>query len=161
MKETVLEENSLVYNTHEFLIVGFLFCMHKPENHEDAMWGLINPDQSKYVHIDQVEKFLKTVQQIAIDIPLSKEDSNSSKNKENYNEKVTGYLKRLVRQKEKVIKQVLKDIKDGAPGYSATRKCVNREKLMNTIFENWARPFSIRELHYVNEKPNAKTNAKR
>ena len=47
MKE--LDGNSIIYNTKEFLIVGFLFCHHNPNVHEESFWGLINPEQSKYV----------------------------------------------------------------------------------------------------------------
>lgn len=54
-----LDANVLVYNTKEFLIVGFMFCAHDPNLHEDSFWGLINPEQSKYVSLDKVEKFLK------------------------------------------------------------------------------------------------------
>ena len=40
---------------------------------EDAFWDLINPDQTKYVLVEDVLVFLAKLQNIAIDIPALKE----------------------------------------------------------------------------------------
>ena len=49
-----------LFRTHEVLIVGFFFCKHfgNYEEKEDEFWALINPYQTPYVSLDEVEVFL-------------------------------------------------------------------------------------------------------
>ena len=63
-----------VFRTHEVLILGFLFCKHASlEAMEDAFWDLINPDQTRYVLVEDLAEFLTKMQNIAIVIPAQKE----------------------------------------------------------------------------------------
>lgn len=70
-----VKQTTGVYRTHKVLIFGFLFGKHATyEALEHAFWSLINPEQTRYVSLEQVHAFLKDLQSLAIDVPAQTED---------------------------------------------------------------------------------------
>ena len=58
------------YDSYKLLLIGFLHCEHQDsEMAERAIWGIVNPFMKEKVDHKEVEKFLKTLCEIAIEIP--------------------------------------------------------------------------------------------
>lgn len=59
-----------LYRTYEVMIIAFLFCKF-PDIYSrlEALWGLINPDQTDFVSREAIGTFLEKLQTICLIIP--------------------------------------------------------------------------------------------
>ena len=51
---------TMTYKTIEVQLLAFIFSKHEnDEEYCDALWGLINPEQSEYVACERIGKFIE------------------------------------------------------------------------------------------------------
>lgn len=92
---------TMTYHTQEVLMLGFLFCKHTSvEEMSDALWALVNPEQTKYVTQEKVMAFLKKLQEIVIDMPLAIEEPKQRDEREKLDQEMVRYLKSCRDQKK-------------------------------------------------------------
>ena len=99
---------TMTYKTIEVLLLAYIFSKH--DNHDDmcdALWGLVNPEQSKFVTCERVGKFIEKLQKIAIDFPLEAEKINS---KASGNKKIQTYLEEAQSVKQEMLDQIMTEI---------------------------------------------------
>ena len=131
---------TLTYRTLEVLIIGFLFCKHRnADEMADSIWGLVNPAQTEYVSIEDVQTFLKKLQVIAIDIPLNKEMDNKTNN----DHPMRSYLNKAQMNKEPTLRKTMTGLME-----NSKRGLIGKDIFIDLIKDNWLKCNYIRDCHH-------------
>ena len=101
---------TMTYKTIEVLLLAFIFSKHENDDDMcDALWGLVNPEQSKYVSCERAGKFIEKLQKVAIDFPLKAEKS-TAKDKAASNKQILKYLEECSSVKDKFLQLTMQEI---------------------------------------------------
>ena len=64
-------EPTFRFETRKLLMLGFLLCSHKSNNHaRDSLWGLMNPNMKFQVTRTEAKEFMQLLAQIATELPF-------------------------------------------------------------------------------------------
>jgi hypothetical protein len=59
------------YDTKKILLLGFLFCHHKDDQHQaEALWGLVNNEMHNTINRKVIQDLYEDLAAFAIDCPL-------------------------------------------------------------------------------------------
>ena len=142
------------YCSYKLLLIGFLHCEHvNSESAERAIWGIVNPFLKEKINRDEVERFLKSLCELAIEIPRDfiiaklKEMGTHTEDLDKVEEKDT---QKILDCKE-VYKYLTECHENVTPHLELlTEKLghdqIDKEKFFRDVGDKWMSAFAVRSL---------------